>query len=388
MQDGPLTPRHPQPTTNHNHETTRLIRMDVLGDAALVADAKTKKLYVPVESPLSVTQPLEESFAEISLPQALGLTGTHLLSPYHHTGKGAKTVLAFATALVGTVAAAVLQEPVGCVGRPSLSLPLLELDIVAEVICTLIALCTLLVVLLAEVEGEKAGRHFLMIEEEPLCVPCASPVSFELHSSTKAQEVQAWAALEPGAPLVPHSFELAGKPPPGHVDIAVRFCGICGSDVHQIEDAWGVASFPLVAGHEIVGEVVAVGDGVTRFAQGDVAAIGVQRSCCGSCVHCDAGDENVCPAITKTYAGPNKDRGGFATMIRYPAGWVFAVPAGLAPESVGPLMCAGITTYSPLKRHATRGDRVGIVGIGGLGHLALQFGRAMGLEVCRARYMR
>ena len=82
------------------------------------------------------------------------------------------TVLAFVTALVGTVAAAVLQEPVGCVGRPSLSLPLLELDIVAEVICTLIALCTLLVVLLAEVEGEKAGRHFLMIEEEPLCVPC------------------------------------------------------------------------------------------------------------------------------------------------------------------------------------------------------------------------
>lgn len=199
--------------------------------------------------------------------------------------------------------------------------------------------------------------------------------------STKAQEVQAWAALEPGAPLVPHSFELAGRPPPGHVDIAVRFCGICGSDVHQIEDAWGVASFPLVAGHEIVGEVVAVGDGVTRFAQGDVAAIGVQRSSCGSCVHCDAGDENVCPSITKTYAGPNKDRGGFATMIRYPADWVFAVPTGLAPESVGPLMCAGITTYSPLKRHATRGDRVGIVGIGGLGHLALQFGRAMGLEV-------
>ena len=205
--------------------------------------------------------------------------------------------------------------------------------------------------------------------------------------STSAQKVQAWAAMEPGAPLVPHSFELAGKPPPGHVDIAVRFCGICGSDVHQIEDAWGVASFPLVAGHEIVGEVVAVGDCVTRFAQGDVAAIGVQRSCCGSCVHCGAGDENVCPSITKTYAGPNKDRGGFATMIRYPAGWVFAVPTGLAPESVGPLMCAGITTYSPLKRHATRGDRVGIVGIGGLGHLALQFGRAMGLEVCRARHI-
>ena len=361
----------------------------VVGDSALITEAKTKKLYAPFESPLSVTQPVEESFAEIWLPQSLGLTGKHLLSPYHHTGKSAKTVLAFAAALVGTVAAAVFQEPVGWVGRPSLSMPLLKMDIVAEVICTLIALCTLLVVLLAEVEeveDEKTSRHFLMIEEEPLCVPCASEVSVELGPSTKAQEVQAWAALEPGAPLVPHSFELAGRPPPGHVDIAVRFCGICGSDVHQIEDAWGVASFPLVAGHEIVGEVVAVGDGVTRFAQGDVAAIGVQRSSCGSCVHCDAGDENVCPSITKTYAGPNKDRGGFATMIRYPADWVFAVPTGLAPESVGPLMCAGITTYSPLKRHATRGDRVGIVGIGGLGHLALQFGRAMGLEVCRARH--
>ena len=95
-----------------------------MGDSALITEAKTKKLYAPFESPLSVTQPVEESFAEIWLPQSLGLTGKHLLSPYHHTGKGAKTVLAFATALVGTVAAAVLQEPVGCAGRSSSSLPL------------------------------------------------------------------------------------------------------------------------------------------------------------------------------------------------------------------------------------------------------------------------
>ena len=357
--------------------------------ATRITAAKPKRPSVPGESPLSVTQSLEPSFAEISLPQALVLTGKHLLSPHHHTSKSAKTVLAFATALIGTVAAAVFQEPVGCDGRPTLSLPV-SMDIVAEVVFTLIAFGALLMVLLAEVEGdvevedEKTSRHFLMIEEEPLCVPCETEASAQL-GPTKAQAVQAWAAMAPGAPLVPHRFELAGRPPPGHVDIAVRFCGICGSDVHQIEDAWGVACFPLVAGHEIVGEVVAVGDGVTRFAQGDVAAIGVQRSCCDSCVHCDSGNENVCPSITKTYAGPNKDRGGFASMIRYPARWVFAVPAGLAPESVGPLMCAGITTYSPLKRHAARGDRVGIVGIGGLGHLALQFGRAMGLEVCRAR---
>ena len=103
-----------------------------------------------------------------------------------------------------------------------------------------------------------------------------------------------------------------------------------------------------------------------------------QRGSCGCCSACDEGMENVCPAITKTYAGPGKDRGGFATMIRYPAAWTFSPPAGMASEFVGPLMCAGITTYSPLKRFLKPGGKVGVIGIGGLGHIGLQFAAHLG----------
>jgi len=194
-------------------------------------------------------------------------------------------------------------------------------------------------------------------------------------------KVTAWAALEVKAPLTQFEYEIDEVCPPGYVDLAVTYCGICGSDVHQIEDSWGVASFPLVPGHEIVGNVVAVGEGVSSVSVGDRGAIGTQRSSCGNCGNCKAGFENVCAAITKTYAGPGNDKGGFANLIRYPADWVFNVPAALESEYVGPLMCAGITTYSPLKRHAKSGDRVGVIGIGGLGHLALQFGKGMGYDM-------
>jgi len=103
----------------------------------------------------------------------------------------------------------------------------------------------------------------------------------------------------------------------------------------------------------------------------------VQRGSCGRCGCCSERLENLCPKITKTYAGPGKDKGGFAELIRYPAAWTFKAPEGLPSELLGPLMCAGITTYSPLKRHGRPGAKVGVIGIGGLGHIALQFGRAM-----------
>lgn len=188
--------------------------------------------------------------------------------------------------------------------------------------------------------------------------------------------------MGPGEKVVPWTYELpSSTPPPGYVDIAITHCGICHSDVHQIDDAWGVATFPLVAGHEIVGNISAVGSDAetqAKFQKGQRAAIGVQRGSCGCCAQCSSGLENTCPSITKTYAGPGKDYGGFAHTIRYPAAWVFSAPESLRPEYVGPLMCAGITTYSPLKRFLKPGDKVGIVGIGGLGHLALQFAKAMG----------
>mmetsp|Transcript_15726 Transcript_15726/g.49479 ORF Transcript_15726/g.49479 Transcript_15726/m.49479 type:complete len:287 (-) Transcript_15726:117-977(-) len=134
-------------------------------------------------------------------------------------------------------------------------------------------------------------------------------------------------------------------------------------------------------GHEIVGTIIRVGPGVSHLALGQRVGIGVQRSHCGVCVCCNAGLEQVCPAITKTYAGPGKDKGGFALCIRYNARWTFPVPDALPSELAAPLMCAGITTYSPLKRNCRAGMRVGIIGVGGLGHIALQFARAMGCEV-------
>ena len=143
------------------------------------------------------------------------------------------------------------------------------------------------------------------------------------------------------------------------------------------------ACFPLVPGHEIVGTIAAVGpdqESRARFRVGDRAAIGVQRGSCGECEQCASCLENVCPKITKTYAGPGKDKGGFANLIRYPSAWTFAPPDALDSELVGPLMCAGITTYSPLKRLAPPGGKVGIIGIGGLGHIALQFASAMGFS--------
>ena len=220
-----------------------------------------------------------------------------------------------------------------------------------------------------------AGAELARASRKPL----PPPVDGALPDSNP-KIVEAYAALNPRARMTPYSFDLPSTiPPPGYVDVEISHCGLCHSDIHQIDDAWGVACFPLIPGHEIVGTISAVGAEVNGFAVGDRAAIGVQRGCCCDCSSCDAGLENVCAKITKTYAGPGKDKGGFAKMIRYPASWVFSPPASLAPEVVAPLMCAGITTYSPLKRFIESGvtSKVGIVGIGGLGHVALQFAKAM-----------
>lgn len=196
--------------------------------------------------------------------------------------------------------------------------------------------------------------------------------------------VHAFAAMKPREPLVPFEYELPStSPPAGYVDVAVTHCGMCHSDLHQIDDAWKVACFPLVPGHEIVGTVQAIGDDArsqAKFRIGDRACIGVQRGSCGACTMCQMRLENVCPKITKTYAGPGKDKGGFANLIRFPSAWVFKAPDALPSEVLGPLMCAGITTYSPLKRLCKPGDKVGVIGIGGLGHLALQIARAMDLS--------
>jgi len=193
--------------------------------------------------------------------------------------------------------------------------------------------------------------------------------------------VRCFACQAPGTALEPWTYDIPSEPAEGQVDVEITHCGVCGSDAHQIENSWGVACFPLVPGHEIIGKVVRLGPGVGELAVGQRVGIGTQRSHCGACSCCSAGLEQVCPAITKTYAGPGKDKGGFALHIRHNAQWIFPVPDELPSEFAAPLMCAGITTYSPLKRYCKPGMRVGIVGIGGLGHIAIQIARAMGCEV-------
>jgi alcohol dehydrogenase (NADP+) len=197
-------------------------------------------------------------------------------------------------------------------------------------------------------------------------------------------DITALAATQPGGPLRPWT---AMRREPGRHDVAVRilYCGVCASDLSAIAHAQGDA--PLVPGHEIVGEVTAVGDDVSRFVPGDLVAIGNIVDSCRECPACLVGRENWCYSYpTLTYGGGadrhgNPTYGGFSAEYVLDQHFVYAVPQGLDPAAVAPLLCAGVTTYAPLRRLGVGpGSTVGIVGLGGLGHLALKISRALGAE--------
>jgi uncharacterized zinc-type alcohol dehydrogenase-like protein len=166
---------------------------------------------------------------------------------------------------------------------------------------------------------------------------------------------------------------------PHDLAIEISHCGICHSDVHLIDNDWGVNRYPLVPGHEIVGTVVEIGSKAKGFSLGQRVGVGWQRGSCGRCEHCRDGEENLCTRMEATCVG---HFGGFADGIRVDARFCFPIPDGIASELAAPLMCAGVTVYAPLARYgAAKGLRVGVLGIGGLGHLALQFAHKMGAEV-------
>jgi uncharacterized zinc-type alcohol dehydrogenase-like protein len=165
---------------------------------------------------------------------------------------------------------------------------------------------------------------------------------------------------------------------PHDVELRVSHCGICHSDVHLVDGDWGVGRFPLVPGHEIVGTVAALGAEVTQLEKGERVGVGWQRGACLECEACVRGEENLCPNEAATCVD---HPGGFAERIRVDARFAFPIPEALASEQAAPLLCGGVTVFAPLRRHARADSRVGVVGIGGLGHLALQFARAMGCEV-------
>jgi uncharacterized zinc-type alcohol dehydrogenase-like protein len=191
-----------------------------------------------------------------------------------------------------------------------------------------------------------------------------------------------YAASDKSSPLVPFHFDRR-EPRPEDVVVAIDFCGICHSDIHQVRDEWGGTSiYPMVPGHEIVGRVIAVGDKVERFNVGDLAGVGVTVQTCMQCENCLAGEESYCTkGMVGTYNARDYDGnityGGYADNIIAPEHYVHSVSPKLDLAAVAPLLCAGITTYAPL-RHWKAGPnkKIGVVGLGGLGHMALKFAHA------------
>jgi alcohol/geraniol dehydrogenase (NADP+) len=191
-------------------------------------------------------------------------------------------------------------------------------------------------------------------------------------------EIHGLAVHAAGAELVPYKYD-PGVLKANEVEIKISHCGVCHSDVHLIDNDWGLSKFPFIPGHEIVGQVTAVGGDVKDRKVGERVGVGWQADSCGICEWCRQGDEHLCLTAQPTCVGRN---GGYADRIRVNSRFAIPVPEVLESENVAPLLCGGITVYSPLRNHGVRpSSRVGVVGIGGLGHLGLQFARAFGAEV-------
>lgn len=200
-------------------------------------------------------------------------------------------------------------------------------------------------------------------------------------------DVTAYAAPAAKAPLIPTTISRRDLGP-HDVLIDIAYAGICHSDIHQAREEWGTAIFPMVPGHEIAGTVTAIGSAVTRFTVGDHAGIGCFVDSCRECESCRAGEEQYCSVQTiVTYNGREKDGvtptyGGYSTHIVCDENYVLRIPAGLPLDAAAPLLCAGITLYDPLVRLGVGpGTRVGVMGLGGLGHMGVKLAAAMGAEV-------
>ncbi|MEI6846775.1 MAG: NAD(P)-dependent alcohol dehydrogenase [Chlorobiaceae bacterium] len=197
----------------------------------------------------------------------------------------------------------------------------------------------------------------------------------------------AYAAVAAKAPLAPYTIDR--REPGAHdVLIDILFCGICHSDIHQARDEWGGALFPMVPGHEIVGTVVNVGNHVTKWKIGDTVGVGCFVDSCRECEACQEGEEQFCEnGMSVTYNGYEQDGktptyGGYSTCITVNEDYVLRIPPGMDLERVAPLLCAGITTYSPLKQFGVKpGHEVAILGLGGLGHMGVKIAKAMGASV-------
>ena len=196
-----------------------------------------------------------------------------------------------------------------------------------------------------------------------------------------------YATKGPISILEPFNFERR-EPGPHDVLIEILYCGICHSDIHQARDEWGGSIYPMVPGHEIVGRVARVGSQVKQYKVGDLAAVGCFVDSCRVCASCKAGLEQYCEVhLVLTYNGTERDKktptyGGYSSQIVVDEHFTLKISPKLPPANVAPLLCAGITTYSPLRHFKVGpGQRIGVVGLGGLGHMAIKLAAAMGAEV-------
>lgn len=200
-------------------------------------------------------------------------------------------------------------------------------------------------------------------------------------------ETFAYAATSPESPLAPHTIHRR-EPGPRDVLIDILFCGVCHSDIHQARNEWGNSIYPMVPGHEIVGTVARVGNAVTRWQVGDTVGVGCFVDSCRTCESCTSGEEQYCDqGASYTYNSREQDRetptyGGYSKHITVDENYVVRIPPGIPLDRAAPLLCAGITTYSPLRQFGVKaGDRLAVVGLGGLGHMAIKLGKAMGARV-------
>lgn len=216
-----------------------------------------------------------------------------------------------------------------------------------------------------------------------------------MSSPTAPRTINAYAAFNKGEDVRPWQYESRALGA-DDVEIKISHCGICGSDIHSLDSGWGPTTYPCVVGHEIVGEVTLAGANVTELRVGDRVGVGAQVSAClnrdaseggAPCKQCAAGADAYCPQMVWTYNDRYKEDGavtygGYADYVRVPAAYAFVIPASIPSDVAAPLLCAGATVFTPFKELGVKaGDRVGVIGIGGLGHLGIQFAKAMGATV-------
>lgn len=193
--------------------------------------------------------------------------------------------------------------------------------------------------------------------------------------------IRSYAAFEPKGDLKRHDYD-PGPLPADEVEIAVESCGLCHSDLSLIDDDWGRTQYPLVPGHEIVGRVAGIGSAVTHLKPGQLVGVGWFAHSCLTCRHCMSGDHNMCGEASGVASSSAGRMGGFADRVRAQAAWAVPLPEGVDAAKAGPLFCGGITVFNPLIQYGiSPTSRVGVIGIGGLGHLALKFLKAWGCEV-------